>query len=334
MNDQLARGNAWCGRPLRASVLPRLRDRQPLGDTGLAVSPVCIGIVQDPNTIQVAYERGVNFFFFSADMHWPLYQHTRTGLTRLLAGDRGVRDRLTIAVASYVVQPEFGARRGARQPADPFFEALMAVPGLERIDVLVAGSVYGQDARPRLESLDQLRRQRFVGARAIGASFHDRGALLRSTVDRALDLALLRFNARHPGALADVFPLLGPRPRPLLYTFKSTHGHVPEARARQLGVGDDFWSPTVADHYRFALSPPDVDGMLCAPRSPEEVVSLDRALADGPLDLDEIEHLLVLAELEGQAGRRGRQGARSERDLPPAGDGEARRPLPPGGAGR
>jgi len=49
--------------------LPRPADRLPLGTSGLEVSPICIGMVEDPRTIPAAFEAGINFFFVTADMH-------------------------------------------------------------------------------------------------------------------------------------------------------------------------------------------------------------------------------------------------------------------------
>jgi hypothetical protein len=296
-------------RPFRGNVLPRLRDRRAVGATGLTVSPVCVGIVRDPQAVCFAYERGVNFFFFSADMHWPMYEQTRVGLARLLAARPGAREHLTVAVVSYVTQPEFGTF--------PFVEALAAVPGLERIDLLVAGGVYGHDCDRRLAALAELRAQGFLGTRAIAASFHDRAAVARCANLASCDVGFFRFNAQHPRALEEVFPQLAPGgQRPLLYGFTSARGHVSHDRARQLGVGDEFWSPTISDHYRFALAPPEVDGVLCAPKSSEELTALEEALASGPLTVEEIEHMLLLGELERLATER-RERRRSELRPPP-----------------
>ena len=60
--------------------LPRFSDRLALGKRGLAVSPFCLGLVEDPATISAAFDAGINFFFLTADMHWPLYEASRRGL--------------------------------------------------------------------------------------------------------------------------------------------------------------------------------------------------------------------------------------------------------------
>ena len=72
-------------------TLPRLTDRIPLGD-GLLVSPVCLGAVPSPKVVPAAWEAGINFFFVTADMHWPMYEPLRRGLESLFKKP-GVRDQ-------------------------------------------------------------------------------------------------------------------------------------------------------------------------------------------------------------------------------------------------
>src|SRR5262249_26053031 len=80
------------------AALPRLTDRLRLGGTQLEVSPFCLGRVDQPDTIAAAFDAGINFFFVSADMHWPLYEASRVGLGALLARGGAVRDRIVVAL--------------------------------------------------------------------------------------------------------------------------------------------------------------------------------------------------------------------------------------------
>jgi hypothetical protein len=66
----------------------------------------------------------------------------------------------------------------------------------------------------------------------------------------------------------------------------------------ELGLDDSFWRPKVTDYYRFALTRPEVAGLLCSPSTPAEVEELSRALDEGPLDEDEENHLIYLAALK------------------------------------
>jgi hypothetical protein len=161
------------------TLLPKSTDRLPLGDSGLRVSPCCVGIVRDPKTISAAFDAGINFFFVTADMHWPLYENIRRGLADLLARGRHMRERIVVAGVAYVTQAEFCAM--------PYEELLEAVPGLGHLDVLIAGGVYAAEFPTRLAVYTEHRRQRFVGARAIGASFHERRAAIPAIRDNVID---------------------------------------------------------------------------------------------------------------------------------------------------
>lgn len=235
---------------------------------------MCLGMVSDPKTVGAAFEAGINFFFVTADMHWPLYRPLREGLAQLLK-KRGVRERVVVCGAAYVTQPDFCEM--------PFEELVEDLPGLERLDVLTMGGVYGTDFGARLPVYEGHRERSFLGARAIGASFHDRRVARTAIRSRLVDLAYVRFNAGHPGARHDLFPGL-PKRRPLLFNFKSTDGWVDHARLRELGLDDDAWHPAVTDHYRYALSQPALDGALLSLERPSQVRALADALAEGPLD--------------------------------------------------
>src|SRR3954451_19121946 len=117
--------------------LPRLQDRLALGDHGLLVSPFCLGMVGSPETVCAAFDAGINFFFVTADMHWPLYDQARRGLTDLLARGHGIRDQVVVAGVCYPTQPDFCSM--------PFAELVAAVPGLQTLDVLLAGGAYRRD---------------------------------------------------------------------------------------------------------------------------------------------------------------------------------------------
>jgi len=276
--------------------LPRLADRLALGSGGLRVSPCCLGMVEDPATIAAAFDLGVNFFFVSSDMHWPLYEGTRRGLERLLARGRTVRDEIVVAGVCYPTQPEFCSF--------PFRELVDAVPGLGRLDVLLAGGAYGAEVGTRLPVYERHREERFLGNRAIGVTFHDRAAAAAALQHGGLDIAFIRYNADHAGARDDVFPHVPQRPRPLLFNFKSTSGFVPPDRMAEIGlVAPDYWQPEVTDHYRFAFTRPQLDGLLVSPRTPREVDGIAAALARGPLTDEEETYLIDVAAVARGAAR-------------------------------
>jgi hypothetical protein len=146
--------------------LPRFTDRLVLGSQGLRVSPFCLGWVHSAQTIVAAFDAGINFFFITADLHWPGYEAARRGVRELLARGPGIRDQIVVAGVCYQTRPIFCY--------SPFQELLHEMPGLGRLDVLIAGAVYGDEQGKRFPVYQGHRETGFLGARAIGMSFHDR----------------------------------------------------------------------------------------------------------------------------------------------------------------
>jgi hypothetical protein len=266
--------------------LPAVHERLLVGD-GLAVSPFCLGMVGDPRVVSAAFDLGINFFFVTTDMHWPLYEALRRGLADLLARGGSIRDRIVVAGVCYPTQPEFCA--------SPFHELLDALPLLGRIDLLVAGGAYATDIVNRALVLRRVAQS--LGARGVGASFHDRGAALMSTNHGLVDLCYLRYNPVHAGARDDVFPHLRAQRSTPIFNFKSTVGYLAPDRFTALGLAPGFWHPAPTDYYRYALSRAAVDGVLFSAGAEAHLYELAAALQAGGLLPEEEAHLESLAAL-------------------------------------
>jgi hypothetical protein len=245
-------------------------------------------MVSDPGTVAAAFDAGINFFFVTADMHWPVYEELRRGLRQLLARGHAIREQIVIAAVCYPTQPEFCRW--------PFQELLDALPELDHLDLLIAGGAYAGEFAARLPVYQQHRRTNFLGAQAIGATFHDREEARQAMTDDVVDIAFVRYNPRHPGAREDLFPHLSAATSTRLFGFKSTFGYVPPTDMTALGLsGDVYWHPHIIDYYRFALSRPEMDGLLIGPATPDEVTALADALQKGPLDEEEETYLMHVA---------------------------------------
>jgi hypothetical protein len=264
---------------------PNLNDRYQLANIPIGVSPVCIGLVGDPNIIPAAYDMGINFFFVTADMHWPLYENLRRGLKMLFERGGGIRDDVVVGVVSYVTQAEFCQT--------PFEEVVQCIPALERIDVAIAGGAYANDLLVRRNAYQKHPHR----PPAIGASFHDRPACLTALNHNLVDIGFLRYNTIHRGAEEDVFPHLRPKSTALLYNFKSTHGFLCEQDYATIGLTPEYVRPPITDYYRYALSRPEMDGLLCALDTPQQLNALEEALNKGALDDDQIQYLNDLTDL-------------------------------------
>jgi hypothetical protein len=247
-------------------------------------------MTSDETVIRRAFEIGINFFFVSADLHWPLYEPAMRGLEGLLKSPAVNRDDIVVAVVSYLEQPLFRYLQ--------FHEVLAAVPGLERVDVLVAGAVGDlASLNARLPAIAAARQEGVHGAAAIGASFHDRSTALSSLNSNCMDIHFIRYNSGHPGARYEIFPFLREDRRSLIFNFKSLLLPVTEQRFRALGLGTDHWLPEPTDYYRFALSTPYLDGVLCSPMTVGELDGMVKSLSAGTLSEDEQEYMMWLSAI-------------------------------------
>lgn len=253
------------------------------------MSPFCLGMVRDPATVVAAYDAGINFFFVTADMHWPLYEGTRRGLAMLFARGGGVRDDVVVGVVSYATQPVFCYA--------PFNEVIDAVPGLERIDLSIIGGTYAHEFMVRLNEYRRHREGAVRGVKATGATFHDRVAAAEASRHAMVDIAFSRYNAVHRGAERDLFPFVDPTSTTLLYNFINTHGYLKPARYEELGLSKSHWRPKVTDYYRFVLARRELDGVLLSLSTPDHVRALKRALRK-PLTEEELTYIRDLADLD------------------------------------
>ncbi len=131
---------------------------------------------------------------------------------------------------------------------------------------------------------DELVRLREEGKiRAVGASIHDRPRAGRLAEDSVLDVLMIRYNAAHPGAEAEIFPHLGRR-RPGVVAYTATSW-------RKLLRAPGGWKgklPTAGDCYRFCLTSPFVDVVLTGPRDVRQLRENFAAVDRGPLSEDEM----------------------------------------------
>ncbi len=263
------------------TALPTLADRVRVGR--FEVSPYCVGGVDDADVIPAAFDAGCNFFFVSADMHWPRYSPSRKGLAALFARGTAVRDRVVVAAVSYVAQPEFAA--------GPICELIEDIPGMKRADITLAGGCYARDIDRRIPALTLA--SEFHGASAHGATFHDRKAAARALSDDRLHVVFARFNALHRGARREILPKVTAETNPL-FLFTTAHG----VRTREaLGLPESNWIPTHTDHYKYALADDRVAGILCAPRRLSELEDLQRMVTEAPLSQPQLKYIDVLGDL-------------------------------------
>jgi aryl-alcohol dehydrogenase-like predicted oxidoreductase len=253
-------------------------DRARLGRTGWSVLRLGFSASYRPGkkTVFRAFDEGVNFFFgFGMDTQL-------TGAMRDLFPAH--RDRVILATGAYnFIWGHPGIRRTLEKRLRQF--------GTDRIDLFMFLGVMkpGEFPESLVAEFVKLRQEGKVGA--IGLSTHHRkfaGELARKG---DLDVLMVRYNAAHPGAEADIFPHLELHDTGCVaYT---------ATRWRAMMRRPKGWAgpvPTAPEAYRWVLANPRVDVCLTAPRSEKELLENLQGLRQGPLPADRMDSLRAVGE--------------------------------------
>jgi aryl-alcohol dehydrogenase-like predicted oxidoreductase len=178
----------------------------------------------------------------------------------------------------------------------PSVEVALRRTGLDYFDVLLLGMRNDAPAEAYYEAFQKLREAGKV--RFLALSTHNR-PLLPSLFEAfekketPIDLFMVRYNAVHRGAEREVFPHLPKDPKPAMIAYTATRwGHLLDPKKMPPGE-----APAAAsDCYRFALTQPGVDLVLCGPANREQMQEALRTLELGPLAPEEIERMNRLGD--------------------------------------
>ena len=285
-----------------------------LGRTDLKVS--CLGLggggsISSEDTLY-AFERGINYFFYSSDLHHYVYS-SMSGALRQLCGRRSsVREKVVLATVTYIKSPEMA-------PAallDQFLEL-----GIDYIDVFFWGWIGSNDG-PAFEDCLQLssdlrgsnsvyqrtiermlgtseRLKKMGAVRYIGASFHDVNLARQWSHSPLLDVVMVRHNVAHRSAQGQVLNQLDAQDpqRPGIVTFKSTGSHSGALWDAPPGLPEGCWQPSVPDLYRYSLSQNCVDVCLMGLQRREEVDAAIAGVQQGKLTPTELDYLNLYGDL-------------------------------------
>lgn len=221
----------------------------------------------DERGIHAALERGLNYVFWNP---------TASKLTRVLQDVvRKDRERLVIATG-----PTLGFFRGSvRKRA----EHALKVLGTDYLDVMQLYWLGKMSAFTESVVAELVELKEEGKIRALGTSIHDRPRAGRLAVDSPLTMLMIRYNAAHPGAEQDIFPHLAAR-RPALVAYTATSW-------RKLLKRPSGWTgpvPTAGDCYRFCLTNPHVDVVLCSPATLGQLEENLAAVQQGPLSPEDM----------------------------------------------
>jgi predicted aldo/keto reductase-like oxidoreductase len=285
-----------------------------LGRTDLTVS--CLGLgggggISSQDTLY-AFDQGINYFFYSSDLHHFLYQQMAGGLRHLCGRGSSVRQQVVLATVTYIKSPEVAASA----LFDQFHEL-----GIDYIDVLFWGWIGSNDGSalnkclqlsPDLRganSVYQRMMERIAGTserlkkmgavRYVGASFHDLNLAHEWLNSSLLDVVMVRHNAAHRTAQTQVFQQLNAEDpkRPGIVTFKSTGSHTGVLWNAPEGLPIECWQPTVPDLYRYSLSQNCVDVCLMGLQQRAEIDAAIAGVQQGKLTPAELEYLNIYGDL-------------------------------------
>ena len=280
--------------------------RRQLGKTGLQVSPLGIGGGNgiESRDLLYAFERGINYFFFSSDLHHANYRNSAEALRTLCGKGSSVRDQVVLATVSYVDDPN----KLVAAILDQFGELQ-----IDYIDVFHWGWILAEHDVPALlrsarelhegrsvtqqyRTLEALEQAQHINAelirrglaRYVGMSFHSLRAAC--SVISEIDVMMLRYNMANTRAEQYVVPLLsGDKDSdPGLVVFNTAHEGIFRLHTPPPGYPAGLPVPSVPDCYRFALSQPWVDLVLTGVTNRQEIDLALAGLERGPLSEDEM----------------------------------------------
>ncbi|MGO8789870.1 MAG: hypothetical protein ACLQVL_21125 [Terriglobia bacterium] len=253
-------------------------ERRTLGRTGLNVGRLGIsasyGVPGD--ALERAFERGVNYIYWGSRRTASFGE----GLKRL----HSQRDKLVLVIQSYT--------RIAGLMAWSLERALRAL-SYHDADVLLLG-MWNKPVAPRiLDAARHLKRRGLV--RFLAVSTHERTMVPKFATGDDFDIVHFRYNAAHPGAEKEIFPLLPVANRPGLVAFTATSwGQLLGKSSLQgfflgshpLPKGERV--PTAEDCYRFVLSRQEVDVCMTGPADEARMNEAFEALKRGPMTEEEM----------------------------------------------
>jgi aryl-alcohol dehydrogenase-like predicted oxidoreductase len=244
-------------------------ERRTLGRTALEVCRLGMAASYGvpSKAVEQAFERGVNY------LYWGTFRRGAFG--QALRNLKPQRDRMVLALQSYT-------RMAALMK--PSVEMALRKLGFDYADVLLLGL---WSHRPPQRILDAGRRLRERGLiRHIAISTHHRPLVADLSADPDVGIVHVRYNAVHPGAEREVFPLLagnGNRPGVVAFTATSWRQLL---NPKRVPPGERV--PTATDCYRFVLSNPAVDVCMTGPANEAQAAEALRAIELGPMSQDEL----------------------------------------------
>jgi aryl-alcohol dehydrogenase-like predicted oxidoreductase len=138
---------------------------------------------------------------------------------------------------------------------------------------------------------------------SIGTSIHDRKRAGRLALNSEIDLLMIRYNAKHPGAEQDIFPHLSRRnPAVVSYTALAWGQLIRPLKKIVMPPWpgtESFNGPPLSPElcYRFVLTNQNVHIVLTGPQNQEQLRKNMDAIRQGPLAPDEMDWVRQYGQL-------------------------------------
>ncbi len=227
--------------------------------------------------IRHAAERGANYWLYGAR-----FGKVTEGIREVLKTDREAH-----VVAHLASLTTFGWQ--VRKQVEGVLKKL----GTDYLDVFQLGWL-GTASRLTPAISDAVQQMKDEGkVRAFGISIHDRQRAGRLALDSPLDLFMIRYNAKHPGAEQDIFPHLDARnPALISYTALAWGQLIKPLKGLDMppfpGMDSPLPALSPALAYRFVLSDPHVHLVLTGPANRAQLDANLDSLEAGPLSDEEM----------------------------------------------
>jgi aryl-alcohol dehydrogenase-like predicted oxidoreductase len=285
-----------------------------LGKTDLTVSCLALGgggHIASEDTMY-AFDKGINYFFYSSDLHHYLYSSMAPTLRQLCGLGSSVREQVVLGLVTYMVKTPEAVLSSLLDQfldlkidyIDVFFwgwvdednEADFSKCMDASYDLRGANSVYQRTIEGMFYTSERMKKMGIV--RHIGASFHSHDLAKQWLNSPLLDVVMVRHNIAHRGAQQKVFAHLDPQDsqRPGTMTFKSA-GMQTLLVDKPLYLPEECWQPSVPDLYRYSLSQNCVDVALAGLTSRQEIDEAIAAVQKGKLTAEEIDYLNLYGDL-------------------------------------
>lgn len=138
---------------------------------------------------------------------------------------------------------------------------------------------------------------------AIGTSIHDRKRAGMLALDSEIDLFMIRYSAKHPGAEQDIFPHLSKRkPAVVAYTALAWGQLIRPVQGITMPPWpgkESFNGPPLSPElcYRFVFTNPDVHVVLTGPQNREQLKQNLATIQQGPLNAEEMQWIRQYGQL-------------------------------------